>query len=226
MNALYNAVFFDFDGTLADTRQASIESTQAAFQHFGLTPPDTELILRYMGIPIEKSFDAMRAPSVAGVSTEEIITYFREIYPSICDKSTYLYEGISELLSVLKDEDFYLAVVTSKKSTVLARNLENLGLNNIFDVIVGSDHVSHYKPHPEPLNMAMHQLNVLACQDVSGLMVGDAVSDIEMGQAARVDTCGVTWGAFGCGELERSSPDYLVSSVSELRAVLLKKVSA
>ncbi|QST30927.1 HAD family hydrolase (plasmid) [Escherichia albertii] len=225
MNTLYNAAFFDFDGTLADTRLASVEATQAAFRHFGLTTPDTELILQYMGIPIEKSFDAMRKPSISGISTEDIITYFREIYPSICDKTTHLYEGISELLSVLKEEHFYLAVVTSKKSTVLARNLENLGLNNIFDVIVGSDHVSNYKPHPEPLNMAMHQLNTLARQDISGLMIGDAVSDIEMGQSARVDTCGVTWGAFERRTLEKSSPDYLVSSVSELRTVLFKKVS-
>lgn len=226
MTALYNAVFFDFDGTLADTRQASVESTQAAFQHFGLTPPDRELVLRYMGIPIEKSFDAMRTPSEAGASTDEIITYFREIYPSICDKTTYLYAGIAELLSVLKCEHFYLAVVTSKKSTVLARNLQNLGLNDIFDVIIGSDHVSNYKPHPEPLNMAMQKLNALAGKNVTGLMVGDAVSDIEMGQAARVDTCGVTWGAFGREALETSSPDYLVNSVSELRTILLNKASA
>lgn len=62
MSYFYNAVFFDFDGTIADTREASIEATQTAFQYFSLTRPSSELILQYMGIPIEKSFDAMRAP--------------------------------------------------------------------------------------------------------------------------------------------------------------------
>ncbi|WP_340618755.1 HAD family hydrolase [Xenorhabdus entomophaga] len=225
MNYFYDAVFFDFDGTIADTREASIEATQTAFQHFGLTRPSSELILQYMGIPIEKSFDAMRGPSISGVNTEEIISFFRHIYPSICDKTTYLYDGISELLSTLKSEHFYLAVVTSKKSTVLSTNLEKLGLNNIFDVIIGSDHVSHYKPHPEPLNMAIHKLNTLTQKEIFGVIVGDALSDIEMGKAANIDTCGVTWGAFKQDVLAKASPDSLVHSVSELRSVLLKKTT-
>lgn len=223
MNYLYNAVFFDFDGTLADTRQASIESTQNAFQHFGLVPPTPEQILHYMGIPIEKSFDAMRDNSLPEIETGDVIIFFREIYPTICDKSTYLYEGIFDLLVELKNEKFCLAVVTSKKSTVLARNMKNLGINSIFDVIIGSDHVSNYKPHPEPLNKAIDKLKSQTLQDVSGIMVGDAVSDIKMGKAARIHTCGVTWGAFGYDALAKSSPDHIVNSVNELRKCLLKE---
>ncbi|MEE9955480.1 HAD family hydrolase [Enterobacter quasihormaechei] len=220
MSRFYNTVFFDFDGTIADTRQASVIATQAAFEQKKLTIPTSEIILSYMGIPIEKSFEAMRTDTSRNIETDDIIACFREIYPSICDTTSNLYDGMSDLLAALKKENFLLAVVTSKKSNVLARNIANLGLSGIFDVIIGSDHVSNYKPHPEPLLLAKHKLSNFMEDDLIGLMIGDAVTDIQMGQAAHMDTCAVTWGAASCDTLSSVSPNFIADNVQQLHSII------
>lgn len=52
-------LYFDFDGTLANSKQCSIEATKEAFAQFGLSEPSDADIVHYMGIPIEKSFIEM-----------------------------------------------------------------------------------------------------------------------------------------------------------------------
>lgn len=47
-------------------------------------------------------------------------------------------------------------------------------------------------------------------------MIGDAVFDLQMGQAAHVKTCGVTWGAHSKTELQQAHPDFLISDMREL----------
>lgn len=50
---------FDFDGTIADSKQCSILATKEAFQILDLEIPSIEDIEYYMGIPIEQSFKQM-----------------------------------------------------------------------------------------------------------------------------------------------------------------------
>ena len=53
---MYKNLIFDFDGTIADSKECSIVATQKSFKERGLEEPTVNLIEYYMGIPIEKSF--------------------------------------------------------------------------------------------------------------------------------------------------------------------------
>ena len=47
-------------------------------------------------------------------------------------------------------------------------------------------------------------------------MIGDAIFDLQMGKAAGVHSCGVTWGAHDVKSLINEHPDFLLSNVADL----------
>ena len=51
----FDNYIFDFDGTLANSKQCAIEATKEAFAQFGLSEPSDADIVHYMGIFLLKS---------------------------------------------------------------------------------------------------------------------------------------------------------------------------
>lgn len=73
----YQHYFFDFDGTLADSKKCVIQAVQEAFRHKGLTQPSPQVILNFMGIPIEASFPQMSDQSLSPEQLEGLFADFR-----------------------------------------------------------------------------------------------------------------------------------------------------
>lgn len=79
--------------------------------------------------------------------------------------------------------------------------------------MIGSDQVENYKPAPDGVLYIVKQYGLSTHQTV---MIGDAIFDIQMGKAAGVQTCAVTWGAHDAAELADQHPDFLIKQVDEL----------
>lgn len=77
--------------------------------------------------------------------------------------------------------------------------------------MIGSDEVSHGKPHPEALLTALSYLNA-----TKGYMIGDNVTDIQAGKNAGIGTIGVTWSLKGTQSLLAEHPDYMMESYDDL----------
>ncbi|MFY3792037.1 HAD hydrolase-like protein [Ureibacillus sp. MALMAid1270] len=71
---------FDFDGTLADSKQCSILATQDAFLKMNLEKPDQKIIEYYMGIPIKQSFKEISNHELDDKSFARKLQVFRESY--------------------------------------------------------------------------------------------------------------------------------------------------
>jgi len=72
--------FFDFDSTLADTRQVAVTATQRAYQVRGLTMPAADVVASYMGVPIEVSFAKMADQPLNAEALDELFQEFRHQY--------------------------------------------------------------------------------------------------------------------------------------------------
>lgn len=206
-------VIFDFDGTLADSKQCSVLATQQAFSEFGLVEPSPELIEHYMGIPIEVSFKEMAEIEFTEESFQELLINFRKAYKEHENDALSVFPYIPKVLERLVEEGKQLYVVSSKKSDVLLRNLQTLKIDTYFKDIIGSDKVSHYKPHPAGILkiMELYELN-----NEETVMIGDAIFDLQMAKAAGVNSCGVTWGSHGKEKLQEENPTFLVDDVKQL----------
>lgn len=207
---------FDFDGTIADSGDAATLATQACFKDFDLEVPSAETVRYYMGVPIETFIPELvekQGKHYSAGQFETMYDSFRRHYGEIERETTTLFPQMKDTLTVLKDAGKKLFIVSSKSSTSLKRNLKALGIVDLFDDLIGSDQVDHYKPAPDGILMVVtkYQLN----KDES-VMIGDAKYDLQMGKAAGVKTCGCLWDTFDAQLLKAEDPDFLLEKPAEL----------
>lgn len=205
-----NNYIFDFDGTLADSKQCSILATQAAFREMRMDVPSEQQILHYMGIPIEQSFKEMSSVPIEDSLFNQLLHYFRQCYKEIEHDTLLLFPHIKEVLRQLKEQHIDCYVVSSKKTDVLKRNLQTLEIDAYFKDCIGSDQVEHYKPHPDGILKLVVRYDLEATECV---MIGDAIFDIQMGKAANCKTCAVTWGSHSKEKLSEEQPDFLIDDI-------------
>ncbi|PTG35964.1 HAD family hydrolase [Staphylococcus capitis] len=209
---MYKNLIFDFDGTIADSKECSIVVTQKSFKERGLEEPTVNLIEYYMGIPIEKSFSLMSSVDLDDHQLEALIKTFRQNYKEVESSYLKLYKHMTEQLQLLS-KDKQLFVVSSKKTDVLIRNLEILDIDHLFTEVIGSDKVNHYKPSPDGIN---YILNKYQLENEETIYIGDAIFDIQMANSAKVASCAVTWGTHSIEELKSENPTYIIHEVTEL----------
>ncbi|RFA34769.1 hypothetical protein CAI16_10315 [Virgibacillus dokdonensis] len=209
----YKNIIFDFDGTLADSKQCSVLATQNAFKALRLHIPSADTIEHYMGIPIETSFKKMADRELLKDEYKLLLQTFREQYKQLESDLLTVFKNIPEVLHKMVLEEKLLFVLSSKKTDVLKRNLQSLNIDTYFHDIIGSDKVSHYKPHPDGILNIVEQYHLKKEETV---MVGDAIYDLQMAKAAAISSCGVTWGSHKREQLTEEKPDHLIDEVMQL----------
>jgi phosphoglycolate phosphatase len=106
-----------------------------------------------------------------------------------------------------------MAIASSRTSASLHGFIREMHLTDKIAMVVGSDEVTHHKPHPEPVTVILSALDVSASET---LVVGDMPVDILMGAAAGTHTCAVTYGNASAEELSAAGAEYLIDDMGEL----------
>lgn len=204
---------FDFDSTLADTRDVAVTATQKAYALKGLAIPSREAVVSYMGVPIEVSFAKMAQEPLDEATLADLYDVFRAQYQVAEQLGITLFDGMATILKTLKQRGENLFVVSSKHSVPLQRNLTQLGLGTTFTAISGSDMVAHYKPAPDGILNLLQRFELAANESV---MIGDAKYDMQMGKNAYIATAAAMWGAADPTSVKAESPTYLLQTPAEL----------
>ena len=189
-------VLFDFDDTLVDSFRARVDALSQAFSGAGishLSPVD--FFNNLNGGQLEAALADVEAEAGVG---QGLMERYREAYWTKEPGLLTVHPGIRQMLQALASRGIKLGLVTQKdrdtkvggrRAGVVAEMAE-LGLLDMFPVIVGFEDVANYKPHPEGVNLAMSRLDVRAGETV----VGDSVADIGAARAAGCWSCHATWG--------------------------------
>ena len=179
-------ILFDLDGTLIDSTEAILESFHYAFkkQKFEFNGDDEE-IKSHIGYPLDIMFAAL------GVTEDKVVSFvdsYKENYQKISEEKTVLLEFAKE--SVQEAFTFArLAVVTTKTTQYSIPLLKNLGIFEYFETIIGRQEVKNPKPDPEPINVALKNMNVEPSRDI--FMIGDTKLDLIAANRANISSCGV-----------------------------------
>lgn len=128
-----------------------------------------------------------------------------------------LYDDVQEGLLSLKNSGFRLAIITNKPAEFIQPILNGLGIDNIFELLIGGDTLSERKPNPAPLNYALKQLQVTAEQC---LMIGDSKNDILAAKAANIDSVGLTYGYNYGEDINQYQPQWCLDTFKELLTLL------
>jgi len=207
----WEALLFDLDGTLADSIELILHCYRYTMRtHLGHEPDDA-LWLAGIGTPLVMQLQAFaRSPDELLAMQETYRVFQRTVH----DDMVRPYPGVCETVDGLARRGIRLGVVTSKHLEMTLRTLRVCGLDEQFDVIITPEDVTHGKPDPESVHVALDRLGVRSRERV--LFVGDAPFDVMAGRAAGVRTAGALWGPFGHDGLRDAAPDYLLRTFAEL----------
>ena len=148
------ALVFDFDGTLADTESAVLQSWQEVFRQHGAELP---LAAWHAVIGTQHTTPAMfdlLAELVPGVDTEALRPKTKarvfELLETLGPR-----EGVLSYLDAAKEHGLKLAVASSSSGGWVNPHLERLGLAGYFDAVLTGD-LHKAKPDPD-LYLAAHR---------------------------------------------------------------------
>ena len=210
------AVLFDMDGTLLDSIELIVESAVYAFAGRPGPQPTREEWRALIGTPL----DAMLKPWALDADDATFLrARYRQFQAEHHDRLVRLYDDVEETLRGLHGRGHPLAIVSSKLDVGIRRSMDHFRLTPLFDAIVGIDHTTQHKPHPEPVRFALTALGVTAEQ---ALFVGDSPHDVEAAKAAGVPVVAVTWGAFTREAIQPAGPDYWIDQMSDLAPLLVR----
>ncbi len=210
-------VIFDWDGTLADTRKAVVNSFQAVLTKSGCRVSN-EFIVRRIGIGTKKTIlDAFRECNMRlDVSKLEKLANEKVNIQAEISDSVYLFDGITELLEALQRKT-KIALATMSGRKVIDKLLQAKRLKTYFDVVISADDVTYPKPNSEIFLMAAKKMDVPLKDCV---VIEDSIFGLRAAKAANIKCIAVPSGAYTKNELEREQPDLIVSSLLEKERIL------
>lgn len=209
-------IIFDFDGTLADTRQLIVETMQQTIGELGLTPCTDEQCASMIGLPLKQAFIEL-IPMSDEMGDRCVDTYRRIFNENNVAYVIPTFPNVLDTLLRLSSKGYILTIASSRSRKSLLDFVHTMQLEEVFPYILGADDVVHAKPHPEPV---LRTLEAFGCSPDEALVVGDMKYDILMGRRAGTHTCGVTYGNGTIEELKESGADLIIEDFREILTFL------
>ena len=194
--------FFDFDGTLMDTRADIKAAWLAVIRACGRECPEFEQ--RYVTGPTLEETAKLLFPDDW---TPQLIADFRANYGRLYDTSgfpnTSPYQGVEAMLRRLKAKGASIWISTNKRLSPTSLLVDKYGWRPLLDGILCSDMFlasgGGLKTKAELLALTVAEHGIKADDAV---MAGDMASDISAGKANGFWTVGCTWGYGARADLE------------------------
>jgi HAD superfamily hydrolase (TIGR01549 family) len=204
--ASVNVLLFDWDGTLVDSAQLGLTAFEQSFAALGVAF-DHEIYRAVYSPNWYSVYEAMGLPKEKWQKADELwVQHYGE-------QTAQPVAGAQETINELKRRGYRLGVVSSGSECRVVREVSELGLESIFEIVVCNEQMENKKPHPEGLETAMRSLG---CSREESCYVGDSPEDIEMGRSANMLTVGVRSAYPTSWKLESQRPDIFLKSLTEL----------
>lgn len=213
-------VIFDLDGTLLDGREGIFWQYEQLTKEYDGVPASRKEIAAEVYGTIDEI--VRRLVKNTEVPFEELQKRHEELMIESF-KHCQLYDGVGELLPILRQVGVRIAAVTSSSEHTV-KLLDTLGIRRHFDIVIAAHQAKQPKPHPEGILTVLEHLSL---KPEEAAMVGDTISDIEAGKRANLaKTIAVTHGFGTVGQLKEANPDHIIEDIPSLLDVLDARVGA
>jgi phosphoglycolate phosphatase len=215
-----DAILFDLDGVLVDSRTPIASSINHALLGLGLAPQPEAALYERIGDPLHGVFvELLRAQGGDPERAPEGMARYREVYRELSLRETRLVPGIEPLLGELAARA-PLAVATSKPVEFAGPILERLGVAGRFRAVLGPPlDLREAEPKRETARRALSALGLAA--GARAALVGDRHHDVSAARALGIAAIGVTWGIGSEAELREAGAEWLVDAPPALGRLLL-----
>ncbi|HSX47839.1 MAG TPA: HAD-IA family hydrolase [Patescibacteria group bacterium] len=197
------SIIFDFDGTIADSRDLVIDFLSKEALKYPLTPAERHSFYGLTMFEIVKKLQLpwWRFPSLLFKGRESLSKSIPRLKP---------YDGITDVIKKIHNEGHQIFIVSSNSLNNIKRFLRRYKIQkDIFAIyggieIFGKEHT--FKDLIKEFNLDTKQI----------ICIGDEVRDIEAASAVKLRTIAVSWGFSNIEHLHSARPTWIVESPNEL----------
>lgn len=209
-------VIFDLDGTLLNTIADLGCACNYALSACCFPTHQPSEYPHMVGNGVNKLLErALPADEQTADNIQRLRPHFIEYYNHHNTVNTAPYDGISRLLSTLKQQGVKTAVASNKYQAATQHLVEHY-FPALFDCILGEREGVPRKPEPQ----IIADIQRLTAPSTTILYVGDSAVDAQTARNARLPFAACTWGFETKQNLLRQTPDYMVDNAKQLLAVI------
>ena len=220
----FEGIIFDLDGTLADTLEDLADSMNRVLTSQGLPVHSYESYRYFIGKGV-KNLVAETLPQEK--RSEEYIGRFYDLvvadYQKNCLVKTCLYEGIAEVVNILKGHGIKMAVFSNKPDELTKRIVEALAGAENFEMVLGAQGGMPVKPDPAGAMLIGRYFGIAPG---SILYLGDTDIDMMTANNAGMFAVGALWGFRTKDELLKSGARAVIGHPQELLEIIGKETAA
>ena len=210
----FDNFIFDLDGTLINSCEEVLRCFEKAFALSDCPLDKNRLTSDVIGPPLKEIILTL-SPGLNEEMTDKITTNFRKIYDFDNEDVSKLYDGVSELITELKQADKKIFLATFKP-TIPTERLVKKFFKNVFEDVYTIDKFGKHITKSEMIEDIAARYNL---DKEKTVMIGDAPSDVRAGKDAGVTAIGVLWG-YGSDKSELiKNSDYTVKTPLEIKGM-------
>lgn len=202
---MVKSVVFDFDGTLVDSKDISIEAINVISDRHGFKRIVPEEIDELMKLTMKERCKALN------VSFYKIPFYaveFYTIYKQFIKKMKF-FDGMKELLFSLKEKGYHIAVISSNSEKNIREFFEHNQVDFLQDIFCSNDVMGKDKI----LNRFMKDFKRESHEII---YVGDESRDIKACKSSGVKVIWASWGYDDYEVIKKFNPDYLAEKPEDI----------
>ena len=206
----FKAAIFDMDGTMINNMNYHKLAWQAFLKRHGIELSEEEFKHKISGKKNNQIFEIVFGRKLGEDEelqyTEEKEGLYRELFkPDIKEIA-----GLTSIITKLHNRGIRTAIATTAPAKNRDFALRELGLEGKFEVILGDEHVSQGKPHPE---IYLETAKKLGVSPHECLVFEDSPPGVESGKNAGMTVVGIL---SSHSPEEISKADYVVGDFTQL----------
>lgn len=209
---MYDIILFDLDGTLTKSEIGIANGITYALSKLDMVFKNQDEIKKFIGPPLAMSFTTYFG--FTEEKTKEAVRYYQEY---MREKGIYeapLYNGIEEMLELLKQKEKRMFVATSKAEVFAKQIISHLQVEHFFEGIAGSNLDGTGTDKAEVITSLLDKYAVSDRSKV--VMVGDRKYDIHGAQKTNIDSVGVLYGYGDKEELLLAGATHMIKTPMDL----------
>lgn len=216
---MIKAILFDLDGVLIETERETFKFYQEYLKERGIILKDENFKYKAGRKSVDFWKNVLTPEQLLIIDTKELTKLKREKFNTEPDKFIKKMAGGTELLNLLKENGFRLALVSQNESRMIETALSWLDAKKYFQVILSIDMITNLKPHPEIYLLAARKLGAAIAECV---VVEDSKDGVAAAKNAKMKCIGVRHEYTPAGNLDKA--DIIINKLAEINLNLLKNL--
>jgi phosphoglycolate phosphatase len=204
-------IIFDFDGTIADSLEMTIETFNELSKEYGfkkINPSAVSEFRKCTPVQILEEF------KISKWKLPVLLKKGKDLFNS---KIPFVkpFSGMKEILEKLQTKNCTVGILSSNSEKNIKLFLKNTSIDSIDFVHCESNLFGKSKAIKKTLKEQGVKIE-------EAIYIGDEVRDIEASKKCGIECIAVAWGFNDREILEKYNPDYLIDSPDELLKILTK----